>query len=128
MVEETGAFGSKDDFQALANDLKSFEGTRKGLAERLESLATAKEAEVVRLRSDLKTARAAIPVAPPKITVVDDNEVGEETAGEEEASGQAKLRRELPRRRNRRLEQPRNRRRGKRRLRRRSRRQRRKPQ
>jgi hypothetical protein len=74
VVEETGAFGSKDDFQALANDLKSFEGTRKGLAERLESLATAKEAEVVRLRSDLKTARAAIPVAPPKITVVDDNE------------------------------------------------------
>src|SRR3984957_13641972 len=74
VVEETGAFGSKDDFQALANDLKSFEGTRKGLAERLENLATAKESEIVRLRSDLKTARAAIPVAPPKKTVVDDNE------------------------------------------------------
>jgi hypothetical protein len=74
VVEETGAFGSKDDFQALANDLKSFEGTRKTLAERLENLATAKEAEIVRLRSDLKTAQAAIPVAPPKKTVVDDNE------------------------------------------------------
>jgi hypothetical protein len=74
VVEETGAFGSKDDFQALANDLKSFEGTRKALAERLENLAMAKEAEIVRLRSDLKTAQAAIPVAPPKKTVVDDNE------------------------------------------------------
>jgi hypothetical protein len=74
VVEETGAFGSKDDFQALANDLKSFEGTRKALAERLENLATAKEAEIVRLRSDLKTAQAAIPVEPPKKTVVDDNE------------------------------------------------------
>jgi hypothetical protein len=74
VVEETGAFGSKDDFQALANDLKSFEGTRKTLAERLENLATAKETEIVRLRSDLKTAQAAIPVAPPKKTVVDDNE------------------------------------------------------
>ncbi len=74
VVEETGAFGSKDDFQALANDLKSFEGTRKSLAERLENLATAKEAEIVRLRSDLKTAQAAIPVAPPKKIVVDDNE------------------------------------------------------
>ncbi len=74
VVEETGAFGSKDDFQALANDLKSFEGTRKALAERLENLATAKEAEIVRLRSDLKTAQAAIPVAPPKKIVVDDNE------------------------------------------------------
>ena len=29
VVESTGAFGSKDDFQALANDLSSFEGTRK---------------------------------------------------------------------------------------------------
>ena len=74
VVEETGAFGSKDDFQALANDLKSFEGTRKTLADRLENLATAKETEIVRLRSDLKTAQAAIPVAPPKKTVVDDNE------------------------------------------------------
>jgi hypothetical protein len=74
VVEETGAFGSKDDLQALSNDLKAFEGTRKGLAERLENLATAKEAEIVRLRSDLKTARAAIPAPPPKITVVDDNE------------------------------------------------------
>jgi hypothetical protein len=73
-VEETGAFGSKDDFQALANDLKSFEGTRKTLADRLENLAMAKETEIVRLRSDLKTAQAAIPVAPPKKTVVDDNE------------------------------------------------------
>lgn len=74
VVEETGAFGSRDDFQALANDLKSFEGTRKALAERLENLATEKESEIVRLRSDLKTAQAAIPVAPPKKVVVDDNE------------------------------------------------------
>ncbi len=30
--------------------------------------------EIVRLRADLKTAQAAIPAAPPKKTVVDDNE------------------------------------------------------
>src|ERR1022692_1102539 len=35
VVEMTGAFGSKDDFQALSNDLSNFEGTRKQLAERL---------------------------------------------------------------------------------------------
>lgn len=74
VVEETGAFGSKDDFQGLSNDLKAFEGSRKALAERLENLSTAKEAEIVRLRSDLKTAQAAIPAPPPKIKVVDDNE------------------------------------------------------
>ena len=74
VVESAGAFGSKDDFQTLANDLSGFEGTRKQIAGRMESLASSKEQEIVRLRSDLKTAQAAIPVAPPKKTVVDDNE------------------------------------------------------
>jgi len=74
VVESTGAFGSKDDLQALSNDLSSFEGTRKQIAERMESLATSKEQEIARLRADLKTAQAAIPAAPPKKIVVDDNE------------------------------------------------------
>jgi multidrug efflux pump subunit AcrA (membrane-fusion protein) len=74
VVEVTGAFGSKDDFQSLANDLSTFEGTRKELAQRIESLSSAKEAEIARLRADLKTAQAAIPVAPPKKIVVDDTE------------------------------------------------------
>ena len=74
VVESTGAFGPKDDFQALSNDLSNFEGTRKQLADRVNNLATSKEQEIVRLRADLKTAQAAIPVAPPKKTVVDDNE------------------------------------------------------
>ncbi len=74
VVEVTGAFGSKDDFQSLANDLSTFENTRKQLAQRIESVSSAKEAEIVRLRADLKTAQAAIPVAPPKKIVVDDNE------------------------------------------------------
>jgi hypothetical protein len=73
-VESAGAFGPKDDFQGLSNDLNSFEGTRKQLAERINNLAASKEQEIVRLRSDLKTAQAAIPAAPPKKTVVDDNE------------------------------------------------------
>ena len=74
VVESAGAFGSKDDFQALANDLNGFEGTRKQIAERIESLASSKEQEIGRLRADLKTAQAAIPVAPPKKIVVDDTE------------------------------------------------------
>jgi TolA-binding protein len=74
VVEGAGAFGSKDDLQALSNDLSSFEGTRKQLAERIENLSSAKEAEIVRLRTDLKTAQAAIPAEPPKKVVVDDTE------------------------------------------------------
>jgi hypothetical protein len=74
VVESTGAFGSKDDLQSLSNDLNAFESTRKQMAERIESLSSAKEMEIVRLRADLKTAQAAIPATPPKKTVVDDNE------------------------------------------------------
>lgn len=74
VVESAGAFGSKDDFEALSNDLNAFEGARKQMAGRIENLSSAKEAEIVQLRGELKTARAAIPAAPPKVTVVDDNE------------------------------------------------------
>jgi hypothetical protein len=74
VVESAGAFGSKDDYQTLANDLTGFEDTRKQMAQRIENLSTAKEAEIVRLRADLKTAQAAVPVTPPKKTVVDENE------------------------------------------------------
>jgi hypothetical protein len=73
VTESTGAFGSKDDYQALSNDMDSFDKSQKALAERLQTLATSKEQEIVRLRADLKTAQAAVPAAPPKINVVDDN-------------------------------------------------------
>jgi len=74
VTESTGAFGSKDDLQALSTDLNTFEATRRQIAERLESLAASKEQEIIHLRADLKTAQAAIPVEPPKKIVVDDNE------------------------------------------------------
>jgi hypothetical protein len=71
VAESAGAFGSRDDFQSVSNDLSSFEGTRRQLAERLANLAASKEQEILRLRTDLKTAQAA---TPPKKTVVDDDE------------------------------------------------------
>lgn len=74
VTELAGAFGSKEDVQTLGNDLNSFENTRRQVAERIGTLSEAKEAEIVRLRADLKTAQAAIPVTPPKKVVVDDTE------------------------------------------------------
>jgi hypothetical protein len=74
VTEGAGAFGSRDDLQALSNDLSSFENTRKELAERLDNLSTAKEAEITRLRTDLTKAQAMIPAEPPKKTIVDDTE------------------------------------------------------
>lgn len=80
VVEGAGAFGSKDDMQSLSNDLNAFEGTRRQLAERIESLSAQKETEITRLRADLKTARAAVPAEPPKKTVIDDNEPAKKPA------------------------------------------------
>jgi hypothetical protein len=80
VVESTGAFGPKDDFQSLSNDLNSFEATRRQLGERLANLAASKEQEIARLRTDLKAAQAAISAAPPKKTVVDDNEPAKKPA------------------------------------------------
>lgn len=86
VAESAGAFGSKDDFQAISNDLSTFEGTRRQFAERIENLSSSKEAEIVRLRTELKTAQAAVPAAPPKKIVVDDNEPAKKPAKKKPAA------------------------------------------
>jgi hypothetical protein len=80
VTESAGAFGARDDYQSLSNDLSSMEGVRKAFGERIQNLAAAKEAEIARLRTDLKAAQAAIPAAPPKKTVVDDTEPAKKPA------------------------------------------------
>lgn len=73
VVESAGAFGSKDEFQSLSNDMSSLENSRRTLGERLQNLTSAREDEVKRLRIQVKTL-AAGPPAPPKKNVVDDTE------------------------------------------------------
>jgi exonuclease VII large subunit len=72
LVESAGAFGSRDEFQSLANDLAALERARRSLAERMENLTASKEAELNHLRAQLK-AQAPAPT-PPKKVVVDDAE------------------------------------------------------
>jgi hypothetical protein len=90
VVEGAGAFGSKDDLQSLSNDLNAFEGSRRQLAERIESLSSAKEAEITRLRADLKTAQAAIPTVPAKKIVVDDTEPAKKPATKKKSTSTTK--------------------------------------
>jgi hypothetical protein len=80
LVESAGAFGSRDEFQTLENDLSALERSRRAFADRMDGLATAKEAELERLRTELHNAQAAIPSAPPKKIIVDDNEPPKKTA------------------------------------------------
>jgi len=75
VVESAGAFGSKDEFQSVQNDLSALERSRRALAERTETLATTKEGELTQLRTQVRDLQAAAtPPAPPKKVVVDDTE------------------------------------------------------
>ena len=73
VVESAGAFGSKDEFQSLSNDMNGLEGARRAFGERMQKLAGAKEEELGRLRAQVKTLSAA-PPPPPKKIIIDDTE------------------------------------------------------
>jgi hypothetical protein len=73
VVESAGAFGTKDDFQSLSNDMSGLESARRAMGERMQKLAGAKEDELTRLRAQVKKLSAA-PPPPPKKIIVDDNE------------------------------------------------------
>ena len=73
VVENAGAFGSKDEFQSLSNDMTGLESARRIFGERVQKLAASKEDELTRLRAEVKTLTAA-PPPPPKKIVVDDTE------------------------------------------------------
>jgi len=79
VVESAGAFGSKDEFQGLSNDMSGLETARRAMAERIQKLAGAKEEELARLRTQVKTLTAA-PPPPPKKIIVDDTEPAEKPA------------------------------------------------
>jgi hypothetical protein len=74
LSESAGAFGSKDEFQTLANDSSSIEKVRRALAERMDKLATAKDSELSDLHNQVKALQAAAPPAPPTRVVIDDTE------------------------------------------------------
>lgn len=80
VAELAGAFGSRDEFQWLGNDLSALERCRHSFADRMETLAGAKEVELTRLRTQLRSLPVATPApAAPKKIIVDDNEPPKKT-------------------------------------------------
>jgi hypothetical protein len=81
VVESAGAFGSRDEFQSLQNDLSALERARREFADRMDTLAQSKEGELSRLRAQVQTLQAAQTAAPPppKKTIVDDTETPKKT-------------------------------------------------
>lgn len=75
VAESAGAFGGKDEYQSLQNDLTALERSRRSIADRMETLSDAKEGELTQLRAELRAAQATVkPNVAPKKVVVDDTE------------------------------------------------------
>lgn len=72
VTESAGAFGSKDEFQSLQNDLSALDQSRRSFGDRMEDVAIAKDAEITRLRTQIQS--QSTPPAPPKKVIVDDTE------------------------------------------------------
>ena len=75
LAESAGAFGPKNDFQALASDVSRLDDSRRLLGDRIATLASIKEGEITRLRSQVRAASTS--TAQPSQTkkvIVDDNE------------------------------------------------------
>jgi hypothetical protein len=79
VAESAGAFGPKNEYQSLGNDAEAIDNIRRELAERVQTLASAKEAELTRLRAAVKAAQST-PPAPPKKIVIDDTEPAKKPA------------------------------------------------
>jgi hypothetical protein len=73
-TELAGAFGSKNEYQALSNDLANIESTRRTLADRVQTLATSRDAELARLRTQMRNTQATAAANAPKKVIVDDEE------------------------------------------------------
>jgi hypothetical protein len=76
-TESTGAFGPKNDYDALVRQLNVIDSVRHDLGDNLENLTSAKEAEVKQLQTrvqNLQQAAAAAAATPPKKVIVDDTQ------------------------------------------------------
>src|SRR5438874_1791262 len=71
LTEASAAFGPKQDYQTLAQYADAVDGYRRNLADYMEILATSKEGELARLRSQTRNAQAA--ATPAKKVIIDDN-------------------------------------------------------
>ena len=75
LTESAGAFGPKEEFQALAADVNDFDTARRTLADHVERLATFTQAQLTGLRAEqqqIRAAAAAAAAAPPRKIIVDD--------------------------------------------------------
>jgi hypothetical protein len=79
LTEWAGAFGSKEEYQALASDTASLDKLRRSLADQVEAMAASRDTEVAQLQTRVRQV-GATSAAPPKKIVVDENEPAKKPA------------------------------------------------
>lgn len=72
VAETAGAFGPRDQYDAVAQQVSTLDQVRRALGERMDQLTAAKEAELARLHTQMQAAVQAQAAAPVKKIVVDD--------------------------------------------------------
>lgn len=79
-TESTGAFGSKNDYDALAQQLSVIDSVRHDLGNNIEALTASSQSELNQLRAQVRTLQQAAAAAPPKKVVIDDTEPPKKTS------------------------------------------------
>jgi chromosome segregation ATPase len=74
LTESAGAFGPRSDYEALAQQVDTFDSVRRNLADTLEQLTSSTQSEIAQLRSQVRTYQQAAATAPTPVkkVVVDD--------------------------------------------------------
>jgi hypothetical protein len=75
VTESAGAFGAKEEYAALAQDLNNLDSARRALADAMEAMTAQRDADLARIQQAARQAAQAAAAAPPKKIVIDDNEL-----------------------------------------------------
>jgi hypothetical protein len=73
LVESAGAFGAKEQYDPLAADLSELDHLRRQMADRMDLLAGANDAELARLRSQAASTASGVKSASTKVVVNNDD-------------------------------------------------------
>jgi len=81
LTESAGAFGPKEEFQALASDISGLDRARRTLADQIENGAIAQDGQLARLRQQARAQQqVATSSPPPKKIVIDDTQPAKKPA------------------------------------------------
>ncbi len=74
VAESAGAFGAKDEYAALVQDLNNLDSARRSLADAMDAMTAQRDADFVRIQQAAQRAQQQAAAPPPKKVVIDDTE------------------------------------------------------